>query len=78
MTAATSAECTYLTDASVCYFDPYDVRPYPENEIDDLFFKRAEYSHEQEYRFAFSTDYDPFRLDVGDIRDIARVYTIEE
>ena len=76
--AATSAQCMFIGDAPVCYFDSYEVRPYPENETDDVFFKREEYSREQEYRFAFSTDQDPFRLDVGDIRDIARVYKMNE
>lgn len=76
--AATRSECTYLKDAPVCYFDPYEPRPYPENENDDVFFKRDEYSLEQEYRFAFATDYDPLLLDVGDIRDIGRVVKMNQ
>lgn len=51
------------------------------SEVDAVFKKRNEFSHQKEFRFAFDTGVsgdNPLILDIGDITDITTLCNVEE
>ena len=66
---------------TVTYELAKDVPNNPEGLFDLAFHKNSKYSDEHEYRFAFLVDQKeqgPFRLNIGDIRDIATLQRTDE